>query len=44
MNAIKVGKGAILIPIEHANALKNYLQERKVSIKLYDFWSDINLT
>ncbi len=44
INAIKVGKGSIIVPIEHTNKLKNYFQEKKVNVKLYDLWSDIRLT
>ena len=37
---IKIGKGAILIPIEHTSDLKKYFQENKVKVKLYDLWSE----
>lgn len=37
---IRIGKGSVLIPIEHVNELKKYLQEKKVSFRLYDLWSD----
>ncbi len=40
INAVKVGKGSILVSVEHANKIKKYLQEKKVSVKLYDLWSD----
>ncbi len=40
VKAIKIGKGAILVPIEHVNELKKYLQDKKVIVKLYDLWSD----
>ncbi|EFK96349.1 protein containing Nucleotidyltransferase domain [sediment metagenome] len=42
-NAIKVGKGTILVPIEHTNDLKKYLQSKNISPKLYDLWSDEKL-
>ena len=40
IKAVKVGKGSILVPIEHVNEFKSYLQKMKVSFKLYDLWSD----
>lgn len=40
INGIRVGKGNILIPAEHVNKIKKYFQEKKVPVKLYDFWSD----
>jgi len=43
INAIKVGKGCLLVPVEHINELKKYFQEKKVAVKLYDLWSDTKL-
>jgi len=40
IDAIKIGKGCLLVPIDYVNELKKYFQEKKVTIKLYDFWSD----
>ena len=40
INAIKLGKGDILVPIEHTLELKKFFQEKKVSVKLYDVWMD----
>ena len=40
INAIRLGKGDILVPIEHVAELKKFFQEKKVSIKLYDVWMD----
>lgn len=40
IGAIKLGKGDILVPIEHVNELKRFFQEKKVSIRLYDVWMD----
>jgi len=40
INAIKVGKGSLLVPIEYANELKIYFQEKRVTVKLYDVWMD----
>jgi len=37
---ISVGKGAVLVPIESVNELKRYFQEKKISVKMYDLWSD----
>ena len=41
IKAVKVGKGSLLVPIEHTNKLKKYFQEKRVAVKLYDLWSDI---
>ena len=38
--AIKVGKGGLLVPVERANELKQYFQEKKITVKLYDVWMD----
>ncbi len=43
INAIKVGKGSLLVPIEHTNELKKYFHSKKVAVKLYDLWSDSKL-
>jgi len=40
INAIKIGKGALLVPIEKVNELRRYFQDKKVKVKLYDLWSD----
>src|SRR3989338_1001180 len=40
INAIKLGKGDILVPIEHTLELKKFFQEKKVSVKLYDVLMD----
>ncbi len=39
-NGIRIGKGSVLMPIEHVEELKKYLQDKKVGFRLYDFWSD----
>lgn len=44
MNAVRVGKGSILVPSEHANELKRYFQGKKVRVSLYDLWSDAKIT
>jgi len=43
INAVKTGKGSLLVPIEHANELKNYFQGKKVTVKVYDLWSDVRI-
>ena len=40
LNARKIGKGAIVVPIENANQLKQYFKQVKVNTRVYDFWSD----
>ncbi|MEK6854906.1 MAG: nucleotidyltransferase domain-containing protein [Nanoarchaeota archaeon] len=42
-NSIRIGKGAILTPIEHTQKILNYLKEKKITPKLFDFWSDEKL-
>lgn len=43
INAVKIGKGAALVPIEHVNEVKKLFQEKRVSIRLYDLWSDVKI-
>ncbi|MBI2449518.1 nucleotidyltransferase domain-containing protein [Candidatus Pacearchaeota archaeon] len=40
MNALRIGKGVLLVPIEYTQKLKNYFQKEKIPLRLYDFWSD----
>ena len=40
INTIRIGKGALLVPVEHTNELKNYLHRKKVAVRLYDLWGD----
>lgn len=40
VNGVKIGKGAILVPVEHLSKIKKYFQDKKVTVKLYDLWSD----
>ena len=42
-NGKRISKGSVLIPIEHVNELRNYLQEKRASFKIYDFWSDYKI-
>ncbi len=43
IKGVKIGKGAILVPIEHSNEIKKYFKEKKLTIKVYDFWSDTKI-
>ena len=43
MNALRAGKGCLLVPAESANELKKFFQEKKVTVKIFDLWSDIKL-
>ena len=43
INAVKIGKGAVLVPIEHATDIKKFFQEKRVPVKLYDLWSDVKI-
>lgn len=40
IGAIKIGKGGLLVPVEAVNELKEYFQEKKIAVKLYDVWVD----
>ena len=40
IKGIKVGKGSLLVPVEHANEIKEYFQNKKVLVRMYDLWSD----
>ena len=40
IRAIKVGKGALLVPVEQTIGLKKYFQEKRIAVKLYDVWMD----
>ena len=39
-NMRRIGKGTILVPIEHVSELKKYFLMNKVQTKLYDVWLD----
>ncbi len=39
-NIKRLGKGILLVPIEHAQELKHYFQNNKIAVRLYDVWSD----
>jgi len=38
--ALKIGKGALLVPLPYAKEVMNYFYEKKAAIKVYDVWSD----
>lgn len=40
VNAVKIGKGAILVPIEYSQKIIDFFKNERVKIKLYDLWSD----
>ncbi|MEK6896095.1 MAG: nucleotidyltransferase domain-containing protein [Nanoarchaeota archaeon] len=37
-NIRRLGKGTILVPIEHVSELKRYISANKIQAKLYDVW------
>ena len=39
-DAIKVGKGCLMIPIEHTQKALQFFKEKKINLKIYDLWSD----
>ncbi len=42
-NLVKLGKGVILVPIEHSLKIKSFFHEKKITVKVYDVWSDYKL-
>ncbi|MBU3913179.1 MAG: nucleotidyltransferase domain-containing protein [Nanoarchaeota archaeon] len=40
INAVRVGKGSILVPIESFSKIRDYMKEKKIAVKVYDLWSD----
>lgn len=40
VNAVKIGKGAILVPIEYSQKVIDFFKNEKVKVKVYDLWSD----
>lgn len=44
IQAFKLGKGCLLVPIAKANELKQFFQNNKITVKLYDFWSDVKFS
>jgi len=40
---VKLGKGALLVPIEHALKVKSFFREKRIPVKVYDVWSDYAL-
>lgn len=43
LGGIRIGKGVFAIPVEKIAKLKDYLKQKKVSVKVYDIWSDVKL-
>lgn len=43
---VRIGKGVIILPVENMEKIKEYLKIKKISVRIYDIWSDskINLT
>lgn len=44
LGLLKLGKGSLLVKAEHVTALKELFRKNKVTVKLYDVWSDSELT
>jgi predicted nucleotidyltransferase len=44
IGAVRIAKGSLLVPTEKANELKKFFQNKKISVKLYDLWSDVKLS
>lgn len=42
-NSKRIGKGILLVPIEGVEKIKKYFQSKKVSFKIYDFWTDTKI-
>lgn len=42
-NAVKISSGSLLIPIEKVKDAKRFFSQNKVTVKLYDFWSDTKI-
>ena len=40
IKGVKMGKGCLIVPIEKVNELKAFFISKKVTVKLYDLWSD----
>ena|SRR3989344_50393 len=43
IGAVKIGKGALLVPLEHASKLTDYFKEKKISPRVFDLWSDVKV-
>ena len=44
LNALRINKGTLLVPLEHSNELKQFLQRNKVTVRLFDLFSDEDFT
>tara|TARA_Y100000310_G_scaffold328561_1_gene396885 strand:- start:1640 stop:2260 length:621 start_codon:yes stop_codon:yes gene_type:complete len=42
-NLIRLGKGNLAVPAAEVFRLKRFFKENKITVKLYDFWSDHKL-
>lgn len=40
---VRLGKGNLAVPAEKVLEMKKFFKEKKVAVKLYDFWSDYEL-
>lgn len=40
IGGVRIGKGSVLVPVSGVSELRKYLHEKKVSVKIYDVWSD----
>ncbi len=43
LQGIKLGKGAILIPLENSGHIKTYFKLKKISFRIYNLWSDVKI-
>lgn len=44
LGGARIGKGVIVMPTGKIDELRNYLKRKKVSMKVYDIWSDVKIT
>lgn len=40
---VKIGKGALLVPVEHSLKVKEIFHKKKVPVRVYDLWSDYTI-
>ncbi len=43
IDAVRIGKGCILVSVDHVNELKRFFQDKNIKVRLYDFWSDVKI-
>lgn len=41
---VRVGKGVVIIPVENIEKIKGYLKIKKISVRIYDIWSDSKIS